>query len=43
MYILNILSTIKRSQSTNSKTLYFKTVIGELDLLKKIVIIQGTI
>ena len=42
MYVLNILSTIKNRQSKNSETLYMETIIVELDLLKKTVIINET-
>ena len=40
MYILNTLSTTKKCPLKNLKTLYLKTVTDELDLLKKIFIIQ---
>ena len=40
MYILIIVSAIKRHQSMNSDNFSFKTIINELDLLKKEVIIQ---
>ena len=40
MYILNIVSTIKRCQSMNSDTLTLKTIITELNLLRKEVKIQ---
>ena len=40
MYVLNILSTMKNRQSKNSETLYMETIIVELDLLKKTVIIN---
>ena len=43
MYILNILSTIKKMTIKKSKTLHSKTMIDELDLLKKTVIIQWNI
>ena len=40
MYILNIARDIKRCLSMKSETLSFKTIIKELDFLRKTVIIQ---
>ena len=40
MYILNIARAIKRCHSMKMKTLPLKTIIKELDFLKKTVIIQ---
>ena len=39
MYILDIVSAINRLPSKKSNTLYSKTIIEELELLKKTVII----
>ena len=43
MYIPNVVITIKKDDSQNSDTLSLKTIINELDLLKKAVIIQQDI
>ena len=40
MYILNLVSALKKRQSMNSKTLYKKTIIVECYLQHKKVIIQ---
>ena len=40
MYILEILNAIKKIHSKNSETLYMKTIIDKLDLLKKTVSVQ---
>ena len=40
MYIQNIAEAIKRCQSMKSETLSLKTIINELDFLKKTVIIH---
>ena len=43
MYIPNVVITIKKDDNQNSDTLSLKTIINELDLLKKAVIIQQDI
>ena len=40
MYILNIADTVTKCQSMNSEILSLKTIMNELDLLKRKVIIQ---
>ena len=40
MYILNIAKPIKRCQSMEPETLSLKTIINELDFVRKTVIIQ---
>ena len=40
MYTLNIARVIKRSLLMKSETLFLKSIINELDLLRKTVIIQ---
>ena len=43
MYILNIASAIKIWQSVKSEIISLKTIINELDFLKKTVIVQWNI
>ena len=40
MYILNFANTMKRCQSMKSETSSLKTIINELDFLRKTVVIQ---
>ena len=40
MYILNIAKAIKKMTVMKSDSLSFKTIINELDFLKKTIIIQ---
>ena len=40
MYILNIVGTLKKMSVNEIETLFLKTIIIELDFLRKTVIIQ---